>query len=180
EGMRRGGPRRRWAPSHDRRVYCSGRWGPRRVRVTECCWILKAEAVYAARRRDDAAPVAPGARGTATYTVEGRQFTASWEIRQNAVWRRGRVFLRCPRCCSRGTRLYVPTSESWLACPQCWGLTYPSRTLQNYKNSLWGSRFFAKWFGVSQRDCAFERTDNNRIEHERSRKRWNKRRHYTA
>lgn len=42
---------------------------------------------------------------------------------------------------------------------------------ENYKDSLWGSRFFAKWFGVSQRDCAFQRTDDNRIERrERARK----------
>ena len=26
------------------------------------------------------------------------EVTAGWEVRQNAVWRRGRVFFRCPRC----------------------------------------------------------------------------------
>ena len=84
--MRHGGPRPRWAPSHDRRVYGHGRWGPRRVRVTECWSILRAEDVYTGLLQDDAARVAPGARGIATFTAEGREFIASWEVRQNTVW----------------------------------------------------------------------------------------------
>ena len=177
--MRRGGPRPRWAPSHDRRVYASGRCGPRRVRVTECWSILRAEDVYTGLLQDDAARVAPGARGTATYTVEGRQFIASWEVCQNAVWTRGRVFLRCPRCCLRCTRLYIPLEDSWLACRRCWGLTYNSRTLQNYKNSLWGRGAIARMFGTTQREWAFWATHEKRQEQRRkSRNRWSQRRAY--
>jgi hypothetical protein len=33
-------------------------------------------------------------------------------------------------------------------------VTYPSRTLQNYKNTLWGGRRFAWMFGTTQRDWA--------------------------
>jgi hypothetical protein len=31
--------------------------------------------------------------------------------------------------------LYVPTETAWLACRRCWGLTYQSRTQNNYKDS---------------------------------------------
>jgi hypothetical protein len=81
-----------------------------------------------------------------------RSLTANWEIRQNAVWQRGRVFLRCSRCRLLCTRLYMPLEESWLACRRCWGLTYASRTLQNYKDSLWGRGAIARMFGTSQRE----------------------------
>ena len=74
--------------------------------------MLKAEEVYAALLQHDASRVRPGARGMSTYTVEGREITASWEVRQNAVWRRGRVFLRCPKCDQRCTRLYLPLCDS--------------------------------------------------------------------
>src|SRR5262245_10924647 len=117
-------------------VYCpGGRWGPRRTRVTECWAILPAEDLYTALLQRNAKAVGPGARGTVSYKPEGREVTASWEIRQNAVWRAGRVFLICPRCGRRCTRLYLPGPDSWLACRRCWGLTYSSRTLRNYKDS---------------------------------------------
>jgi hypothetical protein len=179
--MRRGGPRRRWAPSHDRRVYGSGRWGPRRVRVTECWSVVKAEEVYTALLKDDAARVTAGAHGMARYTVEGRDFTAPWEVRQNAVWTRGRVFLRCPRCRLRCTRLYIPLPNSWLACRRCWGLTYHSRTLQNYKDSLWGHGSIARMFATTQREWAIQTTSDCREERrEQSRERWAKRRRLLA
>ncbi len=40
----------------------------------------------------------------------------------------------------RATRLYVPTAASWAACRRCWGLTYQSRTQNNYKDSGGGLR----------------------------------------
>src|SRR5262245_39142642 len=39
---------------------------------------------------------------------------------------------------------------------RCWGRTYPSRTLQNYKDSPWGRGMFARLFGTTQRDWAFQ------------------------
>ena len=178
--MRRGGRRPRRVGREDAPVWCpGGRWGPRRTRVTECWAVLRAEEVYTAMLLDDASRVRPGARGATTYTVEGREFTASWEVRQNAVWRRGRVFLRCPRCDTRCTRLYLPLRDSWLACRRCWGLTYTSRTRQNYKTSLVGRGQFARMFGTSQRDWAFLTTYEKRRERRAaSRERWVKRRRY--
>ena len=150
-----------------------GRWGRRRTRVTECWAVLRAEEVYTGLLKDNAEAVAPGALGTAIYTVGGRKVTANWEIRQNAVWRRGRVFLRCSRCSLLCTRLYLPLRDSWLACRRCWGLTYTSRTLQNYKNSLVGRGQFARMFGTSHRDWALAMTHEKRKERlERSRERW--------
>jgi hypothetical protein len=133
--------------------------------------------VYTLLLADDAARMRPGARGTSAYTAEGREFSFGWEARQNAVWRRGRVFLRCPRCYRRCTRLYVPAEEFWLACRRCWGLTYPSRTLQNYKDSLWGRDPIARMLGTSQ--WALQMTHDNRKERlERSRERWAERTRY--
>jgi hypothetical protein len=67
----------------------------------------------------------------------------------NAVWRFGRLFLRCPRCDRLATRIYVPTAESWAACRQCWGLTYESRQQRNYK----GGGMFA-YAGITSRAVA--------------------------
>ena len=143
--------------------------------------MLRAEDVYTVLLEDNSSAVRPGAKGRSTYTVEGRQFAAGWEVRQNVVWRRGRVFLQCPRCDTRCTRLYLPLRDSWLACRRCWGLTYASCTLQNYKNSLWGRGRFAKMFGTSQRDWAFLATYDKRTERlETSRERWRKRRRYLS
>ena len=45
--MGRGGYRRRYIePNWDARTWCAGRWGPRRVRVTECAMMLTAEQAY--------------------------------------------------------------------------------------------------------------------------------------
>jgi len=65
--------------------------------------MIRAEDVYTALLRDDADNVRPGARRRVTCTFTGRDVTADWEIRPNAVWRQGRVFLKCPRC-GRRTR----------------------------------------------------------------------------
>ena len=43
-----------------------------------------------------------------------------------------------------------------MAClPSFLGLSYASRTLQNYKESVWGRGAFVQMFGTSQRDWAF-------------------------
>lgn len=175
--MTRGGRRSlvaRWSGAH---VYGHGPRGRRRVRVTECWAVLRAEDVYTALLRDDPSRVTPGAEGTAIYRVNGRDLNASWEVRQNAVWRRGRVFLRCQRCLLRCTRLYIPLEECSPACRQCWGLTYESRTRQNYKKSLWGRGWIARMFGTSQRDWAFSMTGERRLRRQtQSRERWTSRR----
>jgi hypothetical protein len=172
----RGGRRPRWAPKNELRVYGHGRWGPRRVRTSECFTVIRAEDVYTALLRDDADRVSPGARGTTTWKWRDREATAGWEVRQNAVWRRGRVFLRCPRCLRRCTRVYVPLKTSWPACRRCWGLSYDSRQLLNYKDTLWGRGALARMFATTQRDWAFQATSDKRQERsERARKRWSER-----
>jgi hypothetical protein len=141
----------------------SGRWGPRRTRTSECWATLRAEDWYTALLNDNAIAVRPGARGIGTFKFStGTAVTASWEVRANSVWRRGRVFFRCPRCAGLRTRLYLPLEHSWLACRRCWGLTYTSRTLQNYKDSIWGRGRFAWLLGTTQRDWALLRTHDRR------------------
>ena len=154
--MTRGRGRRRWVTRTEAAVWCpSGRWGPRRSRVTECWSTIRAEDVYTALLRHDAAKVRAGVRGSVTNKLEGRDVTADWEIRQNAVWRRGRVFLECPRCCRRSTRLYLPLEDSWLACRRCLGLTYNSRALLNYKDS--------RGEGKRSQGCSASRSANGPI-----------------
>lgn len=114
----------------------SGRWGPRRVRVEDCA-TLRAEDVYTDLLRGDPESVRPGLCGLAKWTVFGRTFSTDWHVRPNAVWRSGRVFLTCPRCDGRVTRVYVPCASAWAACRRCWGLTYGSRSLAHYGLSRW-------------------------------------------
>jgi hypothetical protein len=119
----------------------------------------------------------PGATGRATFQLDGREGIFEWESRQNAVWRRGRIFLKCPRCSRRCARIYLPLKDSAAACRRCCGLTYHSRAMLNYKNSFWGGRAFGWMFGVTQRDMAYERTDERRAERRAaSRHRWAARR----
>jgi hypothetical protein len=172
--------RRRWIYSHEAPVWCpGGRWGPRRVRVNECWSVFHAEDVYTRLLTKDASNLGPGARGTSTWLLERRKFTAAWEVRPNTVWRRGRVFLLCPRCGRRCTRLYLPLATSWLACRTCWGLTYDSRTMQNYKNSLWGRGAIARMFATTQRDWALLTTfETRQARRRRCADRWAERRKY--
>ncbi len=65
--MHRGFPRRYVQPGQDVQVWCSGRWGPRRVRVNQCWVTVRAEDLYTALLKDDADSVRPGAKGTATF-----------------------------------------------------------------------------------------------------------------
>jgi hypothetical protein len=155
--------RRRYIARADAPVWWpGGRWGPRRVRVNECWGKVTAEELYSALLADTTHEVTPGAAGTATYTFKGHSVTVRWEVRPNAVWKRGRVFLRCGRCDRLATRLYLPLETSGPACRRCYGLTYVSRTQLNYRDTLWGRGRFAQMFGTSQRDWAYEMTSNAR------------------
>lgn len=106
-----------------------GRWGRRRVRVEECAATLRAEIVYDQMIREGSA-FAPGSRATLSWTPhkDGFDWTIEAEVVRNAVWRRGRVFLRCRQCRQRATRLYVPVVSAEPRCRRCWGLSYVSRS----------------------------------------------------
>ena len=131
--------RRSITPGVDAAVWIpSGRWGPKRVRVSQCL-ALRAEDAYTDLLRDDAARARPGARGSLEWTVQGgsgrsASVAVAWELRPNAVWRHGRLFFRCPGCSKLATRLYVPREDTGAACRRCWGLTYESRQQRNYKS----------------------------------------------
>jgi hypothetical protein len=133
--------RRYVTPGVDAAVWCpSGRWGPKRVRVTRCWATLKAESVYTGLLRDNPARmtaragVRSPARGSLEWKLPGRPGEwVEWELRPNAVWRFGRLFLRCPKCSRPATRIYVPAEDAEAACRRCWGLTYESRQERNYK-----------------------------------------------
>ncbi len=156
--MRRGGRRRRYVTREEAAVWCpSGRWGPKRTRVTQCWAVMTAEAIYTALMRDDLAKMRPGARGSALWSPGGRSDEIQWELRANAVWRFGRLFLICPRCHRRATRIYVPIETSWPACRRCWGLTYESRQRENYKDS---GRFSG--LGLTLRSLAESQTYSRR------------------
>jgi hypothetical protein len=148
--------RRYVRPGHDTDVWvASGRWGPRRVRVTECWAVLKAEDVYTSLLRDDPNQARPGARGSVEWRLPGRSLSVAWELRENAVWRFGRLFLECPKCSRRATRIYVPSDNAWPACRRCWGLTYESRQQWNYNtgSSLLSLNFgpVAYWYTYDER-----------------------------
>ena len=176
-----GGYRRRWI-QWDAAVWCpGGRWGPRRTRVSECYATIRSETLYSALLLDkERSKAGPNARGSATFHIGDREVTVAWELRANAVWTHGRLFLKCPRCTGCCTRLYLPLSHSAIACRSCWGLTYNSRTLSNYKDSLWGRGSLARMFATSQRDWAYLTTDEARkARREASRERWRRRREST-
>lgn len=159
-------------------VTCSGRRGPRRVRVKQCLAVFHAEELYSALMADRRKRLAPGALGSVQYQAGGHVHTANWEVRPNAVWTFGRVFFLCPHCQRRCSRLYVPCASFWpFACRTCCGLTYTSRARLNYKNSLWGRGSYARMWGLSQRDYAYDITCELRINRRAgSRKRWASRR----
>lgn len=160
----RGGARQRYISRETAPVWCpGGRWGGRRVRTNECVRV-DAEGVYdkLIQQAAQGHPLGPGSQGTVTYRLQGRLKTVSWEVRPNAVWKFGRVFFCCPRCSRRCARLYLPLPECDLACRRCYGLSYASKTLQNYKDSIWGRSRLAKMFQTTQRDWAYESTDERR------------------
>jgi hypothetical protein len=112
----------------------SGRWGRRRVRVGQCVAALGAELIYDRWIREGQT-IEPGCRVHGTWTPHGPN-GPSWpitvEVVANRLWRRGRLFLRCPGCERRATRLYVPVAGFEPRCRRCWGLTYQTRSW-NYK-----------------------------------------------
>jgi hypothetical protein len=120
------------------------------VRVTQCWALCTAEAVYTELLRGGIDNRREGACGSVNWSPPGRSVTVEWELRANAVWRFGRLFLRCPRCERRATRIYLPTPEAWPACRRCWGLTYESRQLRNYHgDSSWA---WAGWAAFHARE----------------------------
>jgi hypothetical protein len=100
--------------------------------------------------RDDVTKMRPGAQGSLEWTLPGRSLSIDWELRANAVWRFGRLFLRCPQCQELATRIYVPAANLWPACRQCWGLTYESRQRRSYKGN--GAYSLAHWLTLSARE----------------------------
>jgi hypothetical protein len=157
--------RKRFIYRGEAAVWCpGGRWGPRRTRTNECQLVIRAEDLYTALIREAAKgrTLAPGCAGTVSYQFQGRCVSANWEVRANALWRFGRVFFRCSRCGQLSTRLYVPLAESGFGCRRCWGLSYSSTGLQNYKDSIWGRGPLAAWFGTTQRDWAYMTTNDRR------------------
>jgi hypothetical protein len=125
------GGRRRWIVPGEVPVWVSsGRWGPRRARVGQCSAILGAELVYhqlICKMQN----FGPGWRATLSWKPHGdseRSWDIKVEVLPNAVWRRGRLFLLCPHCGHRATRLYVPVADLQPRCRSCWGLNYGSQS----------------------------------------------------
>jgi hypothetical protein len=113
------------------------------VRVEECSSILTAERVYTGLL---AAPEAirVGGGGEVFYTIGDRTVAVKFEVRANAVWRFGRVFLKCLMCSRRATRIYLPRSDSPAGCRRCWGLSYDSRKASYRVSGPWG-RYLGSW-----------------------------------
>ncbi len=128
----RGGrrPRRYIVPGAVPVWVSSGRWGPRRARVEQCVAALAAELVYDDLIRAGTA-LTPGWCAVRRWTPKdgsGRTWEISIEVVANAVWRCGRLFLRCPNCDRWATRLYVPAEGLEPRCRRCWGLSYESQS----------------------------------------------------
>lgn len=126
----RGGDRPRLAKGLT--VWVQGRWGRRRVRVSECSTVIRAENCYrellfAGISVDaDCEVVSAGPCG-ARYRATSLP---------NGLWRGGRIFLICDGCGRRSTRLYAPAAGHQLRCRRCWGLTYESRAVWSYHGEL--------------------------------------------
>lgn len=168
---RGGGRRRRYVVPGEAAVWNSGRWGPKRVRVTQCAFMMTAEAVYDQALREGKVLV-PGDRLRLSWSPldGGRTWETVAELRPNAVWRHGRLFLHCPHCGDRATRLYVPMGGLEPRCRSCWGLTYESRQRGNYKDIA--PRGLPAILGT-QRDLTQWQTEGRRERRrEASAKRW--------
>jgi len=140
-------------------VSVGGRWGRRRVRVTECAYVLRAEALYDQRLRAGL-PYAPGDCGQARVIVQGRLLAADWMTVPNRLWAHGRVFLLCAKCEHRVTRLYLVTLQSArLECRRCLGLTYWSRTHGDYRQR---GGWLDNALGVAQADWTRLHTSEER------------------
>jgi hypothetical protein len=98
------------------RAWVSGRWR-RRARVTESASALTAERVYEQLIREGRTTAPVGFGGRISWTIpSGPMWEIAFERTRNQVWALGRLFLLCPRCQRRATRLYVP---SVVARPEC-------------------------------------------------------------
>ena len=84
------------------------------------------------------------------------------QVVANPIWRRGRLFFRCPGCTKRATRLYVPDAGQQPRCRQCYGLNYASQSW-NYKG---GSGL--SWDIGSPRAVCHSATDDARRERGRA------------
>jgi hypothetical protein len=126
---RRGGRReRRYVVPGEVPAWCrSGRWGPRRARVSQCWSVLRTELVYTQLLKAGT-KVEPAWSATLQVTVGARTWSVAIEVRENAVWRCGRLFFRCALCRRRATRLYVPVETAEPRCRRCWGLSYESQS----------------------------------------------------
>jgi hypothetical protein len=114
--------------------------------------VLTAEQLYTRVLRDGVRHVRHGYRGDARWTVGTSVSWIVFEMRANAVWRFGRLFLHCPTCCRRVTRMYVVTTATPAMCRLCWGLTYESRQHRNYKDvGLFAvAGLTLRWFAASE------------------------------
>jgi hypothetical protein len=120
-------------------VSSSGRRGRRRVRVSQCAATLEAEMIYG-RLIEEGRAIGPGWHDTLAWQPHGPR-RPSWpikaEVRPNSVWRLSRLFLRCPHCQRRATRVYIPVEGLPPRCRTCWGLSYASQA-ENYKRTAHG------------------------------------------
>lgn len=124
------------------------RHGRRRARVEECAYTLRAEDVYSRYLAD-------GATGDCVDLVFGDvTVRVLFDVRPNAVWRHGRVFLRCPGCGRRCTRVYRSASMPVVRCRRCLGLVYGSQ-VRNYRDRPIRNAF-AALLGLTMRDRALE------------------------
>lgn len=160
--MNRSRAHRRYILPSEADCFASGKWGRRRVRTSECWATIRAEDSYTAVAASQFPAGASRTRVRLSWAIGGQQFSAECELTPNAIWRVGRLFLICPRCVQRCTRLYLPLETSRLACRQCWGLTYDSRTISNYKDTLWGRGAFARMFRTTHREWALLTTHERR------------------
>ena len=138
-----GGRRPRHMPAGVTVFVSTGRWGRKRARVEQCAAVLAAELVYG-NLICEGVPLAAGWRAVGSWAPHG-ETGPSWQVTAelvpNAVWRRGRLFLRCANCQRLGTRLYVPILGLEPRCRRCWGLAYVSQTW-SYKPSGWLGKAF--------------------------------------
>jgi hypothetical protein len=105
--------------------------------------ILAAELVYH-ELVCKGATFAPGWHKTFAWTPPdgaGASWDVKAEVLPNAVWRRGRLFFRCPRCEQRVTRLYIPLAGLEPRCRRCWGLSYESQSWSYNASGGLGSLF---------------------------------------
>ena len=139
-------------------MWTSGLWGARRVRDYECAAVLRAELVYH-QLICEGTELRPGWRAMLGWPVDGQTWSVEAETVANAVWRRGRLFLRCPACRQRATRLYVPTLGLRPRCRRCWGISYESQS-RSYK-----ATGFLAALGIA---LAYETTDERRRQRRRA------------